>query len=315
MLDLSYDITLDANYPAFMDRFTHTHALYLFVQWHKHFTIDELKLIIAGTENEFKTKHAVIIAAHDLTNPAKGAHDSTRDIAASFRFGADAGTISFKAADAGMTRLVARSMEEIEELIDAQMLVCGDSSPWDAEGLLPLFDGKHYNHVRLRMFLFAGLKTILRMIADRQYGVGPAKRASHPRRIAIQAAITRFTLGQLKIAFAHRDLHLLSRDGGHQFMHYYTAELTNSRSADDQAGLLRSSMLYLAYQCPVCGRFGSANVFCLGAICQFMYTTGTKVISLDPKSADLASLVEADPYKRYSNAEQKVVHNDRAVGK
>ena len=70
MLDLSYDITLDANYPAFMDRFTHTHALYLFVQWHKHFTIDELKLIIAGTENEFKTKHADSIAAHDLTLPS-----------------------------------------------------------------------------------------------------------------------------------------------------------------------------------------------------------------------------------------------------
>ena len=99
-------------------------------------------------------------------------------------------------------------------------------------------------------------------------------------------------------------------------MHYYTAELANSRSADDQAGLLRSSMLYLAYQCLVCGRFGSANVFCLGANCQFMYTTGTKVISLDPKSADLASLVgEADPYKRYSNAQQRVVHNDRAVSK
>ena len=70
MLDLSYDIAIDTNYPSFMDRFTHTHALYLFVQWHKHFTIDELKLIIAGTENEFKTKHATIIATHDLTLPS-----------------------------------------------------------------------------------------------------------------------------------------------------------------------------------------------------------------------------------------------------
>jgi len=74
MLDLSYDTTLDTSYAAFMDRFTYTHALYLFVQWHTHFTIDDLKLIIAGTEREFSTKHAAIIATHDLSLPSKLSH-------------------------------------------------------------------------------------------------------------------------------------------------------------------------------------------------------------------------------------------------
>ena len=57
ILDLSYDISIDTNYPSFMDRFIHTHALYLFVQWHTHFTIDELKLIVSGTEQDFHTQH------------------------------------------------------------------------------------------------------------------------------------------------------------------------------------------------------------------------------------------------------------------
>jgi hypothetical protein len=70
MLDLSYDTSIDTNYPSFMDRFIHTHALYLFVQWHTHFTIDELKLIVSGTEHDFQTKHATIIATHHLTLPS-----------------------------------------------------------------------------------------------------------------------------------------------------------------------------------------------------------------------------------------------------
>jgi hypothetical protein len=70
MIDLSYDTTIDNNYTSFMDRFIHTHALYLFVQWHKHFTIDELKLIVAGTDHDFLTKHSIIIKEHDLTLPS-----------------------------------------------------------------------------------------------------------------------------------------------------------------------------------------------------------------------------------------------------
>ena len=70
MLDLSYDTTLDSCYAAFMDRFTYTHALYLFLQWHTYFTIEELKLIIACTEQEFTTKHTDTIAAHDLSLPS-----------------------------------------------------------------------------------------------------------------------------------------------------------------------------------------------------------------------------------------------------
>ena len=69
MIDLSYDTSIDNNYTSFMDRFIHTHALYLFVQWHNHFTIDELKLIVAGTDQDFQTKHAKTIKDHDLTLP------------------------------------------------------------------------------------------------------------------------------------------------------------------------------------------------------------------------------------------------------
>ena len=70
IIDLSYDIAIDTNYPSFMDRFIHTHALYLFVQWHTHFTIDELKIIVAGTEQEFQTNHSTIINQHALTLPS-----------------------------------------------------------------------------------------------------------------------------------------------------------------------------------------------------------------------------------------------------
>jgi hypothetical protein len=70
MIDLSYDTTIDTNYTSLMDRFIHTHALYLFVQWHTHFTIDELKLIVAGSDQDFQTKHSTIINEHGLTLPS-----------------------------------------------------------------------------------------------------------------------------------------------------------------------------------------------------------------------------------------------------
>ena len=62
ILQLTYDTTKDSDFNQFYDRFTRTHALYLFKLWHQHLSFETIRYILSDlTDDKFisylKTHH------------------------------------------------------------------------------------------------------------------------------------------------------------------------------------------------------------------------------------------------------------------
>jgi hypothetical protein len=69
LLHLQFDKNIDNNYINFYERFVLVHSLYLFKLWYKHFTFNEIKVIIMSPDSDFLITHAINAATHNLVLP------------------------------------------------------------------------------------------------------------------------------------------------------------------------------------------------------------------------------------------------------
>ena len=110
------------------------------------------------------------------------------------------------------------------------------------------FDGSGYSHTAARMECFSRLLEVVRVLKVQLFGAGEGKSVTHPRKVTIMASLTQFVIGQVSKGFAGLDLKLMYKEATGYFHSRYTDALSKDRGLEEQADLLRESMLYLGYQ-------------------------------------------------------------------
>ena len=244
--------------------------------------------------------------------PAKSSHDGTGDAFMAVRLNADEDvSISMALPDASLAKVFAKNMSELEGAIQAWAFQCARPSPWDALGLQPAFDGSGYSHTAARMECFSRLLEVVRVLKVQLFGAGEGKSVTHPRKVTIMASLSQFVIGQVSKGFAGLDLRLMYKEATGYFHSRYTDALSKDRGLEEQADLLRESMLYLGYQCAVCGKHASCNLFCTNPACQYMVVSGT-VKSIDLVKADWTGIpCDKDLYTRYAKDQSILASNER----